>query len=93
MFRTLIRNLSLSKNVANELSKERSFSAAISVEPEKDGLFNFFVTGFLSIDGLIWFFILEYNIVKILGTIATNVRTLPNGAKSLIVRTTESDNV
>lgn len=35
----------------------------------------------------------EYNYVKLLGTIISGVRTLANGTKSFIVRTNEENNV
>ncbi|XP_055313140.1 uncharacterized protein LOC129574749 [Sitodiplosis mosellana] len=69
MFRTLLRNLTITKNAGDKLLKCRPFTTAAPLAQEEE----------------------EYNYVKLLGTIVSNVRTLPNGTRSLIVRTVEGN--
>lgn len=90
MFRALIRNATITKIFGHDLLKFRLCATATPQANEEKGLFYF--DSFKFFFGYSFVFhceFLEYNYVKLLGTIVSNVRTLPNGTKSLIVRTTD----
>lgn len=89
MFRAIIRNASITKNLGYDLLKFCPCATAIPQANEDKGLFHFDSFNFFWLFIRISFEFSEYNYVKLLGTIVSTVRALPNGTKSLIVRTTD----
>lgn len=100
MFRSVLKPVQLlHKHNLNPL-KFQQFCTAELWQYEQKGLYTFYCWGYEDLakihqnSSFIHLNLnLEYNNVKLLGTIISEVRTLANGSKSLILRTNEDTNI